>query len=93
MNLAEFNLLKVLITESDYLNQMPLPEPTCDPDEFEMPNVRDRIADGANLIDLYMEMRMYHGGIDANEVTLGINEHIFWELAWQALSDSTPKPF
>jgi len=83
-----FDTLKTIIKESELLMNLAETEPDRD-EQDEVPNVRDRLLDGANLIDLYIEFwdhiiwcRFYKPKIDEDEL-----EYHFWKIAEETLTD------
>lgn len=87
MTTEDFKLVKTLLEESggpNFKKLSPIDEP---------PNVRDRLKDGENLIDLYNELYAYCNhmtqGMDANESYDFTNEAEanFWQAAEEVLID------
>lgn len=101
MTLQEFDTIKTLIENAQCLDN--LIEREWFPEEIEnseFPNVRDRLRDGENLINLYIDLWDYIQSQIAGasedfdrDSFVEIQKTIFWELAWQELNDEDkPKP-
>lgn len=83
MTQETFDTLKTIITECDQLPNLVEMDPMLD-DTPEFPNLRDRLKDGANLIDLYIEWMDWDIWMQSFKDTKP-EEQDFWDAAEEVL--------
>lgn len=91
MTQIEFETLKTVITSCDQLPNLVEMDPMLD-DTPEFPNLRDRLKDGANLIDLYIEWMDWDIWMQSFKNALQ-EEQDFWDAAEEVLVEPDEKKF